>query len=102
MMTTTTGEEVLEEMMTTTTGEEVITMKENKTRTAGQGRRIVIGRIETREEMKTATAGTGVVNRKENKTRTVGEDKTEEWELKNSAEVQVMEVAGVVACNTEL
>lgn len=53
------------------------------------GRRIVIGRTETREEMK--TAGTGVVTRKEDNT-TTGEDKTEEWEQKNTAEMQVMEV----------
>lgn len=52
----------------------------------------MIGRIETREEMKTATAGTEVGNRKEDNTWTAGEDRTEEWELKNTAEVQVMEV----------
>jgi hypothetical protein len=54
--------------------------------------RLVIGRIETKEEMKTTAAGTGVVTRKEDNTRTTGEDKTEEWELINTAEVQVMEV----------
>jgi len=52
----------------------------------------VINRIEKREEVKTTTAGTGVVNRKEDNAQTAGEDKTEEWELKNTAEVQVMEV----------
>lgn len=56
------------------------------------GMRLVIGRIETKEEMKTTAAGTGVVTRKEDNTSTTGEDKTEEWELINTAEVQVMEV----------
>lgn len=54
----------------------------------------MIGRIEAKEEMKTTTAGTGVVTRKEDNTMTTGEDKTEEWELINTAEVQVMEVRG--------
>jgi hypothetical protein len=56
------------------------------------GRRVVIGRIETREEMKTTTARKGVVTRKEDDARTTGEDKTGEWELMITAEVQVMEV----------
>jgi len=95
--------EVREEMKMTAAGIEVMTRKENETRTAGEGRRVVTGRIEAKEEMKTTTAGTGVVTRKEDSTKTTGENKTEEWELMiNTAEVQVMEVAGVVARNTKL